>query len=138
MSAELSGDLSEGWPWPDSLDAVVAAPGNHTVLFENEHVRVLQTRISPGEKVPVHTHRWPSVLFVLSWSDFIRRDQSGKVMLDTREGFEAPKPNTLGWLEALAPHSVENVGEAEINNVQVEIKSAAQSDLRRRLWAAIS
>jgi hypothetical protein len=26
------------------------------------------------------------------------------------------------WLEPLPPHSVENVGDAEINNVQVEIK----------------
>lgn len=124
MSAELSAGSRESWPWPDSLDAVTAAPGNHTVIFDNEHVRVLQTRILPGEKVPVHTHRWPSVLFVLSWSDFVRRDQFDKVMLDTRQGFEAPKPNTLGWLEALRPHSVENVGDVELNNVQVEIKSA--------------
>jgi len=124
MSGEISGPASEKWPWPDSLDAVVAAPGNHKVLFENEHVRVLQTRILPGEKVPLHTHRWPSVLFVLNWSDFVRRDEHGNVTLDSRRGFEAPKPNMPFWLETLPPHTVENVGNAEINNVQVEIKSA--------------
>jgi hypothetical protein len=124
MSPEHRGTLKQVWAWPDSLDAVVAAPGNHTVLFENEHVRVLQTRILPRQKTPVHTHRWPSVLFVLSWSDFIRRDDLGKVLLDTRQGLEAPKLNTPAWLEQLPPHTVENVGDAEINNVQVEIKRA--------------
>lgn len=33
-----------GWPWPDELDAVVAAPHQHRLLFENAHVRVLDTR----------------------------------------------------------------------------------------------
>jgi hypothetical protein len=28
------------WPWPDTLDAVVAAPGSHRVVFENERTRV--------------------------------------------------------------------------------------------------
>ncbi|MGA8221608.1 MAG: hypothetical protein WB780_08130 [Candidatus Acidiferrales bacterium] len=124
MSSELSDASRKNWQWPDSLDAVVAAPGNHTVLFENEHVRVLQTRILPRQRTPVHTHRWPSVLFVLNWSDFVRRDELGKVLLDTREGFDVPKLNAPGWLEQLPPHTVENVGDAEINNVQVEIKGA--------------
>ena len=34
--------------WPDELDALVAAPQHHTLLFENEFVRVLDTRIAPG------------------------------------------------------------------------------------------
>ena len=59
------------WPWPDALDALVAAPQHHTLLLENRHVRVLEAFIRPGDRVPVHTHRWPSVLHILSWSDFI-------------------------------------------------------------------
>jgi hypothetical protein len=27
------------WPWPGSLDAVVAAPGSHRVVLENELTR---------------------------------------------------------------------------------------------------
>jgi hypothetical protein len=111
-----------GWPWPDSLDALTAAPDHHTLLFENDHVRVLRTRILPGQIVPVHTHRWPAVLSLSSWSDFVRRDPQGNVLLDTRTTSEAPKLNTPIWLEPLPPHSVENVGDAEINNVHVEIK----------------
>ena len=72
------------WPWPPELDAMEAAPGHHTLLFENDAVRVLDAHVEPGETVPVHTHRWPSVLYVLSASDFVRRDPEGNVLLDTR------------------------------------------------------
>ena len=51
MSSDLSGPAQKIWPWPDSLDALTAARGNHTVLFENDHVRVLQTRILPGRQL---------------------------------------------------------------------------------------
>ena len=53
-----------GWPWPDTLDAVVAAPGSHRVVFENERTRVLEVMIGTGQREPTHTHRWPSVMLV--------------------------------------------------------------------------
>jgi len=52
------------WPWPDALDAVVAASGSHRVVLENELTRVLEVNIAPGEREPEHTHRWPSVMVV--------------------------------------------------------------------------
>src|SRR6266478_9690768 len=70
--------------WSDSLDAMVAAPEHHEVLLENEQVRVLDSRIKAGETVPVHTHRWASVLYVLGTSDFIRYDTEGKAIFDSR------------------------------------------------------
>lgn len=54
--------------WDPSLDAVVAAPKNHRVIFENENLRVLEVVLEPGEEEPVHHHRWPSV-FVLDSVD---------------------------------------------------------------------
>jgi len=51
------------WPYPDSLDALVAAPNFHRVLFENERVRVLEVTVPPHQREPVHTHRWPRVLY---------------------------------------------------------------------------
>ena len=125
MSPEVSGADKQTWPWPDSLDAMVAAADYHTVLLENEQVRVLRTRILPGQTVPVHTHRWPSVQFILSWSDLVRRDHVGEVMLDTRTVSESPKLNTPLWHPALPPHSVENVGGAEIHALQIEIKNGS-------------
>ncbi|HVT73885.1 MAG TPA: hypothetical protein VHD61_12170 [Lacunisphaera sp.] len=111
-----------GWPWPDELDALRAAPRHHRLVMENEKVRVLETRIPPGETTAVHTHRWPAVSHLLGWSDFVRRDDRGAVMLDTRG---RPPPASLpqiSWLEALPPHSLENVGARELHVVSIELK----------------
>lgn len=124
MSAEMSAAGKAGWAWPDSLDALVAAPENHIVLFENERVRVVQTRILPGDATPVHTHRWPSVLFVFARSDLVRFGKRGNVLMDTREAAEAPKLHSPVWQEPLPPHWVKNVGGAEFRGVQVELKDA--------------
>ena len=75
-----------GWGWRESLDAMQAAPDHHTVLLENEHVRVLEAFGAPGETVPVHTHRWPAVIRIVSSSDFVRRDPAGTVLVDSRRG----------------------------------------------------
>ncbi|MGA3324019.1 MAG: hypothetical protein ABSF45_06065, partial [Terriglobia bacterium] len=56
--------------WLEALDALSAAPQYHLLLLENDRVRVLDTRDSQGQSVPLHTHRWPSALYILSWSDF--------------------------------------------------------------------
>jgi quercetin dioxygenase-like cupin family protein len=119
---ETAGPPAPGWPWPAALDAVQAAPAYHRVLLENAQVRVLETRVGPGERVPVHTHCWPSVNHVLSWSDFVRRDGVGAVLLDTR-GRPAPAVPGVVWAEPLAPHSLENVGTGELRVVSVEVKT---------------
>ncbi len=125
MTADPRESNASAWPWPASLDALSAAPRHHTLLLENDRVRVLETRIPPGELVPLHTHRWPSVLHVLSWSDFIRRDASGAVSLDSRTAGRGGSPPSVGWSEALPPHSLENVGAAEIRVISVELKQIA-------------
>lgn len=51
------------WPWPDSLDAVTAAPNSHKVLFENDKIRILEVTTEPYGFEPMHTHRYPSVMF---------------------------------------------------------------------------
>jgi len=111
-------------PWPPELDALIAAPKHHHVLFENDRVRVLDTRIAPGDTVPLHTHRWPAVHQVMSWSDFIRRDADGRVTVDTR-GKPAPAnlPAVM-WGEPLPPHTLENVGSAELHVISTELKGA--------------
>lgn len=116
---------SQAWPWPDALDAMVAAPGYHHLLFENNHVRVLEVRIGPGQIVPVHTHRWPSVVFVKSASDFLRRDGEGKLIFDSRKVSPPQETPAVVWSEPLPPHSVENIGGSEIHLVSIELKKVA-------------
>jgi predicted metal-dependent enzyme (double-stranded beta helix superfamily) len=119
---EITRASSKAWPWPEALDALVAAPDYHKLLFENEHVRVLDVRIGPGQIVPVHTHKWPSVIQVRSASDFVRRDGDGNLLFDSRDAGAADEAPAIIWTDSLPPHSVENIGNAEIHLVSVEIK----------------
>jgi hypothetical protein len=115
--------MSSDWPWEASLDALVAAPDQHRLVFENAHVRVLETRIAPGERTPVHTHCWPAAHYVINWSDFVRRDASGVVLVDTRTAGTRAVPEAL-WGDALEPHSLENVGAVPLHIISTEVKSS--------------
>jgi quercetin dioxygenase-like cupin family protein len=108
----------------DPLDAMFAAPDHHDVLLENDHVRVLDTRLGPGERTPVHSHRWPSSLYVMSWSDFVRRDADGTVLVDSRTWDSRPAPGEALWSAPLVPHWVENVGDRELRIIAIELKQA--------------
>ena len=103
------------------LDATAAAPDHHSILFENDHVRILDTKVRAGERTPIHAHEWPAALYVLSWSDFIRRDQAGTILVDSRD---RPKPRTPAglWINPLPPHSVENIGSSDLHIIAVEVK----------------
>lgn len=107
--------------WPTELDALTAAPENHKLLFENDRVRVLDTFIRPGQTTPLHTHCWPATLYILSAGDFIRRDESGAITLDSRSSQPLSTGSAL-WIPPLPPHTLENVGNTEIHIIAVEIK----------------
>lgn len=111
--------ITDDW---DRLDAMLVAPGHHEVLLENEKVRVLDTRLAPGEQTPIHTHTSSAALYVMSWSDFLRRDASGNVIVDSRSWDRQPVNGEALWLPSLPPHSVENVGDAELRLIAVELK----------------
>jgi hypothetical protein len=147
MSVEIEPPTAEVWPWPDSLDAVSAAPAFHRVLLENDHVRVLEVRIKPGQVVPLHTHRWPSVVHVKSASDFLRRDAEGKLIFDSRSAGASQKAPEVVWMPPLPPHSVENIGASEMGPygraearacLMVSGKQTCRSGARRTTEAAES
>lgn len=109
--------------WPKEKDAVIAAPKNHKILLENENVRVLEVTVLPGETEPVHSHRWRSVLYILSAGDFIDRDGAGTIIFDSRQ-LKTPLvfPMTM-WKEPEAPHSVENLSRTiTLRLIRVEMK----------------
>jgi len=113
---------AEARTWPDSLDALTAAPESHRHLFENDVTRVLEARIGPGEMTQVHTHRWPAVLYVLSLGHFVRRDAEGAVLVDTRGGGALPQSGAALWSGPQPPHTLENVDTFEIRVISVELK----------------
>lgn len=110
------------WPWPQELDGPVAAGENHRVVFENDRVRVLETLIRVGETTPIHTHRAPTLNYVLSGSSFIRRDETGAVMLDTSRA-DPPfvMPRVL-WSDFTPSHTLENTGPDDLHVIGVELK----------------
>jgi hypothetical protein len=110
----------QSWPWPDALDALIAAPQHHKLVLENDRVRVLDTHIAAGDIVPVHTHRWPGLYYTIKPGPFVRRDGEGNVLFDSR--LHPPASAQGNWLDFLPPHSVENVGDAEIHLISVEVK----------------
>ena len=114
------------WPdYPDlnaDLDALVADPAHHTLLFENDAVRVIETVIAAGETTPLHTHRWPGTLHLLSWSEIVRRDASGNVLMDSRTNSLKPLADAVTWSPSLALHTLENVGPTIFRAITTEIK----------------
>ena len=118
----MQGHKEAIWAWPEELDALIADPIHHRLLFENEKVRVLDTFIPPGHITEIHTHRWPSSLYIVKWSDFIRYDMEGNTILDSRNLAAPPLPETSIWSEPLVPHALKNIGSSEIHIISVEIK----------------
>lgn len=111
-------------PWPASLDAVKAAPETHEVIFENEHVRVLKVTIAPHSKEPIHTHCWPSTLYIQQIGDIIVRDANGKTLFDSRESKAQKKQSApfVMWIPAEPPHADENPDDVPIKMIQIENK----------------
>src|ERR1700723_2214112 len=110
MNRDSAPTAANAWPWPDSLDALVAAPAQHDLLLEDERVRIVHTHIAPGEIVPLHTHRWGGISYLQSFSHFIRRNERGEIKFDSRQAGEPPVTPCARWLQPLPPHTVENLG----------------------------
>jgi quercetin dioxygenase-like cupin family protein len=115
-------DSNDPATWPNALDATVAAPLNHKVVLENERVRVLEVTVQPGEREPVHGHKWPSVMYVMA-EDLIRDyDSEGKLLYDSRTDKARMKTPYTIWMPPQAPHSVENLSKTPLRLLRVELK----------------
>jgi mannose-6-phosphate isomerase-like protein (cupin superfamily) len=108
-------------PWPAELDGVTAAPDHHRVLFDNDRVRVIETVVKVGDTTPVHTHP-RTVMYVVSGDHFVRKDDSGKVMVDTREEGEDFEMPSVIWSDGTPPHVIENPGNEDLVVIGVELK----------------
>jgi beta-alanine degradation protein BauB len=98
------------------IDAVVASPERFTVLLENEHVRVVEYVLRPGERDQWHTHP-AKVSYVVSGGTLRITPAGGESFLsDEREG-------AATWTGALGRHFGENVGATPVRIVLVEVKA---------------
>jgi quercetin dioxygenase-like cupin family protein len=105
-------------------DSARVAPKNVKVLLENNRVRVLEVRIKPGEKIPMHSH--PShVTYALS-------DVKGEYTSpDGKSTISEAKTNSVFWSEPVT-HSSVNVGNTEIHAIVVELKDPPKKSPKAR------
>lgn len=110
------------WDYPDALDALVAAPNSHRVVFENDEVRVLEVTVAPGVREPEHTHRWPSVM-ITDQPARINYFTGAELTYTSPDPLPAePRPRT-SWIEPEGPHSVENLDSVWLHAFRFELKN---------------
>ena len=98
------------------IDPTEVAPDNYKVLFENEHVRVVEMNLKAGAKDVTHSHPDETVYFV--------KGGKAKIHLPDGEAAEAEIPDGgVMWHEEWT-HQVENIGTSDILAVIVESKGA--------------
>jgi pimeloyl-ACP methyl ester carboxylesterase len=97
-------------------DPVQVAPRNYEVLLENDHVRVLEALLKPGDITPQHSH--PSrIVYTLSDHSAIFRFPDGRVVHS-----ESQIGETV-W-RAPVTHSEENDGKTDSRAVLIEFKGS--------------
>ena len=101
---------------PPDEDPVNISPQYYTVLFENDQVRVIEFRMHPGEKEPMHSHP-KGVVRYLSDATFRSTRPDGTVSVSSA------KEGDVGWREYRS-HSLENIGTTEAIVFAVELKNA--------------
>jgi quercetin dioxygenase-like cupin family protein len=96
-------------------DVLKSAANAYKLLMENEKVRVLDVRLKPGEKAPMHNHPNNHVIYVMKDAKFRLTFPDGK-----SSEFDLKAGKAL-WLEA-GSHATENIGTSEGHNLVVELK----------------
>lgn len=122
------------WKWPDSLDAVKAAPHSHRVLFENDKVRILEVLVAPYGFEPMHTHRFPSIMFGSSFDtsrfeivyyryafDSARNTYFVKDSIRHHSG--GPGEKAGNYMSPEGPHRIKNLSGVWVHAFRVEFKS---------------
>jgi len=97
-----------------SRDPVVTDGDKYEVVLENDRVRVLEYRDSPGGRTSPHHH---SDFVLCALSAFRRRF----VLADGREVVRDVRPGEVAWSKAQS-HIGENVGTTDTHVLIVELK----------------
>ena len=117
----LSMDGTDPGTWDPALDGVLAAPENHTLLYEDEAIRVISVSIAPGAIEKPHHHCLPAVFVVDRLVNV--RDFNGatgeEIPLPIPK--DAPLPITAKFLPQPL-HYVENLDKRPFHATRIEFK----------------
>jgi hypothetical protein len=123
---KLSMDGTDPATWDPALDGVLAAPENHTVLYEDEAIRVISVSIAPGAIEKPHHHCLPAVFVV---DRLVRvRDFNGATAEEIPLPIpkDAPLPITAKFLPQPL-HYVENLDTRPFHATRIEFKHGFQT-----------
>jgi len=99
------------------IDVLTASPDKYKLVLENEHVRVIEYSLKPGEKDNPHTHL-PKTSYVISGGTF-------RVYPENEKPFDYVEvQGVTEWSDRTSKHYVENIGNTTITILLTEIKSA--------------
>lgn len=92
-------------------------PPANRLLFENEHTRVWEMLVAPGESFPMHWHEYPYLsLNMESATTLVLIEEDGT---ERRLELEA---GAVVWGNASEVHGVRNLGSTTFRNRLVEFK----------------
>jgi hypothetical protein len=121
---------SAKWPYAPELDSIRAAPNNYKLLFEDDHLRLIEVTLRPGETEPVHTDPYPAVLALDAISG---GPPPTDRIVDPKSPFNGKGGHTGGPPPAFespscatsaprAPHAMHNGGSTPLHYYRIEFK----------------
>jgi hypothetical protein len=99
----------------EDLDPIKLMPDTHTLLFENEIVRVIESKLPVGGHEPKHRHPHCVTVYLADVNVEIKTFPDGNTSRVHRSA------GTAGWSEATV-HEVKNIGNTSSHNIRVELK----------------
>lgn len=116
-------------PASNPLDAVRAAPDFHHVLFEDDHVRVLEITIPAASAEPVHIHALPSVITGDTGGAegakflYVRYEMKDGRFSEVSRNEVTPTPGyRTVWSAPEGPHAIANIGPVSVSFMRIEMK----------------
>lgn len=98
-------------------DSTVVDPSGHRIVLDNEHVRILEVRVSEGASLTLHSHP-PRVVVAIGSYRLMSTDEAGHTTIVDR------RPGDVAWSDG-EDHSAEVVV-GPVHAIEVEVKSARE------------
>jgi quercetin dioxygenase-like cupin family protein len=98
-------------------DPVKISPQLYTIRIDNEWLRVLEYRLKPGQKEPIHSHPRGFVYMLGDARARVSLPDGSSSVIDERSG-------DLTWRDPTT-HGLENIGDTDVHAIGVELKRCA-------------
>jgi hypothetical protein len=103
-------------PAEENLDPIVVCGDTHKLMFENEHVRVMEARVPPGKVEHKHSHPHGLTVYLADYDVEIKTFPDGKSQKLHRTA------GTALWSNAVV-HEVTNIGQNTSHAIRIELKN---------------